>query len=204
MIVAFVCTKCGAPLPREAAGEGFVTCEYCGTTHHVHDGSAKEVRDGTPTAAALRAEQEVQRKRKFIAELQERMKAGASAYDAITSSARENLGPIGQTDAIARVAIALAEDFDGENGTKVTKDGIALSRIVEAYIKACYELRSVGRTEMNLPFLSAASDGPKHFLRDVTAADFAKLAQRPPRAPEPEPPPEPEPEPPKKKGWWPF
>jgi molecular chaperone DnaK len=125
-------------------------------------------------------------------------------YDALCSAAREHLGTLGQSDGIARVTLALAADFDAENRTNCTTDVTALSRLADAYMKACVELARTPQTEMNLPFLTANETGPKHFQLTVTPAVFAALASREPAKAAEAPRAEAGEEPPKKKGWWPF
>jgi hypothetical protein len=193
-----MCARCGAPLPAATAGNAFVTCAYCNATLKVV---------GTETSVAKEAPPPEQggwfeRVQKFGDRLEERLDAGEIAYDAICAAAREHLGSMGETDGLARVTLALAVDFDRENGTKTTRDAEVLRRLADSYITACIRLPKLGRETINLPFLANAPDGPKHLNREVTARDFAVLAAREPlREP---PPPPPEPEAPKKKGWWPF
>lgn len=206
MTTALVCAKCGAPLPLQAAGQQFVSCEYCSATLRVDATGATLAQDAgavssTPLEKLL--EDAAARRRSFVEALAKHLAAKMKPYDALCSAAREHLGALGQSDGIARVTLALAADFDAKNRTKCTEDANALARLAEAYMKACEELAHKARTEMNLPFLTANEEGPKHFQLEVTPAIFAALVTREPVQPTAEPPP-PAAEPPKKKGWWPF
>jgi hypothetical protein len=151
--------------------------------------------------------------------LKERLEAGDKPYDALCAAARAHVDGVGGSlDAIeplARATLAIAHDFDEENHTDAFTDATSLARIVEAYLKASVELATVSETSINLPFLSAAADGPKHLQRTLVASNLAALAQRAPFvAPKPAAPPAPaarvfvpvedEPVEKKKKGWWPF
>jgi len=69
----------------------------------------------------------------------------------------------------------LAEEFKKENGIDLTKDNLALQRLKEAAEKAKMELSSSTQTEVNLPFITADSSGPKHLLIKITRAKFERL-----------------------------
>ena len=55
-------------------------------------------------------------------------------------------------------------EFKKENGVDISKDPMALQRIKEAAEKAKVELSSSSSTEINLPYLTADSTGPKHLV----------------------------------------
>lgn len=57
----------------------------------------------------------------------------------------------------------------------ITKDKLALQRVREASEKAKIELSSTAQTEVNLPYLSADSSGPKHLQLTITRAKFESL-----------------------------
>lgn len=61
-------------------------------------------------------------------------------------------------------------------GLDVTKDSMALQRLREAAEKAKVELSSSLQTEINLPYLSADSTGPKHLITSLSRAKFEQLA----------------------------
>ncbi len=69
----------------------------------------------------------------------------------------------------------LADEFKKESGIDLTKDNLALQRLREAAEKAKIELSSSTQTEVNLPFITADSSGPKHLLIKITRAKFENL-----------------------------
>jgi molecular chaperone DnaK len=69
----------------------------------------------------------------------------------------------------------LADEFKKENGIDLTKDKLALQRLKEAAEKAKIELSSGQQTEVNLPFITADAEGPKHLQVTVTRAKFESL-----------------------------
>lgn len=69
----------------------------------------------------------------------------------------------------------LAEAFKKEHGLDLRKDKMALQRLKEAAEKAKIELSGVMQTEINLPFIIADKDGPKHLVHKMTRAGLEKL-----------------------------
>jgi molecular chaperone DnaK len=69
----------------------------------------------------------------------------------------------------------LAADFIKAEGIDLTKDKLALQRLKEAAEKAKIELSSTQTTEVNLPFITADQNGPKHLVKTITRADLEKL-----------------------------
>jgi molecular chaperone DnaK len=69
----------------------------------------------------------------------------------------------------------VAEEFRRENGIDLRKDPMALQRLSEACEKAKKELSSVQQTDINLPFITADANGPKHLLMTITRAKFEQL-----------------------------
>ena len=69
----------------------------------------------------------------------------------------------------------LAADFNKAEGIDLTKDKLALQRLKEAAEKAKIELSSTHTTEVNLPFITADQNGPKHLVKTITRADLEKL-----------------------------
>ena len=69
----------------------------------------------------------------------------------------------------------LAADFNNAEGIDLTKDKLALQRLKEAAEKAKIELSSTQTTEVNLPFITADQNGPKHLVKTITRADLEKL-----------------------------
>ncbi|MBX9813983.1 MAG: molecular chaperone DnaK [Sphingomonas sp.] len=69
----------------------------------------------------------------------------------------------------------LAEDFKKAEGIDLTKDKLALQRLKEAAEKAKIELSSAQTTEVNLPFITADQNGPKHLVKNISRADLERL-----------------------------
>jgi len=74
-----------------------------------------------------------------------------------------------------RVLDYIAEEFKKQEGIDVRKDPMALQRVREAAEKAKMELSTLMQTEINLPFITATADGPKHLNMTLTRAKFEQL-----------------------------
>jgi len=83
---------------------------------------------------------------------------------------------LGGDDFDQRIIDWLAENFARENGgIDLRKDKMALQRLKEAAEKAKIELSSVTSTNINLPFITADENGPKHLDATLTRAKFEEL-----------------------------
>lgn len=71
----------------------------------------------------------------------------------------------------------LADEFKKSSGIDLSKDKMALQRLKEAAEKAKIELSSTLKTNINLPFITADSTGPKHLDIDLTRAKFDSLTK---------------------------
>jgi molecular chaperone DnaK len=71
----------------------------------------------------------------------------------------------------------LVSEFKKENGMDISKDPMALQRLREAAEKAKIELSSSPQTEINLPYVTADSTGPKHLVITITKSKFDQLTQ---------------------------
>ncbi len=71
----------------------------------------------------------------------------------------------------------LAEEFKKSEGLDLRKDPMALQRLKEAAEKAKIELSGSSQTQVNLPFITATADGPKHLDILVTRAKFQELTE---------------------------
>ena len=72
----------------------------------------------------------------------------------------------------------LAEEFKKDENMDLREDPAALQRLKEAAEKAKIELSSSSKTEINLPYVTATSSGPKHLVRNLTKAQFEQLADK--------------------------
>jgi molecular chaperone DnaK len=71
----------------------------------------------------------------------------------------------------------LITEFKNENGIDLSKDPMALQRVREAAEKAKIELSSSPQTEINLPYVTADSTGPKHIVTTINKSKFEQLTQ---------------------------
>ena len=69
----------------------------------------------------------------------------------------------------------LADEFKRQEGIDLRKDAMALQRLKEAAEKAKIELSTVMETTINLPFITADQNGPKHLQINITRAKFEQL-----------------------------
>jgi len=72
----------------------------------------------------------------------------------------------------------IAEEFKKEQGIDIRKDRQALQRLYEAAEKAKIELSTTAQSTVNLPFITADANGPKHLNTNVTRAQFDQLTQK--------------------------
>jgi len=82
---------------------------------------------------------------------------------------------LGGDDYDRRIVDWLAEEFKKENGIDLKADRQALQRLTEAAEKAKIELSSRLETTVNLPFITADQNGPKHLETTLTRAKFEQL-----------------------------
>ncbi len=82
---------------------------------------------------------------------------------------------LGGDDFDQRLIDYIADEFEKQEGIDLRKDKMALQRLKEAAEKAKIELSSQTQTNINLPFITATQDGPKHLSMDVTRAKFEQL-----------------------------
>jgi molecular chaperone DnaK len=76
-----------------------------------------------------------------------------------------------------RVLEYIADEFKKTEGIDLRKDPMALQRLREAAEKAKMELSQLMQTEINLPFITATPDGPKHLNMTLTRAKFEQLVE---------------------------
>ncbi|MCX7875318.1 MAG: molecular chaperone DnaK [Melioribacteraceae bacterium] len=82
---------------------------------------------------------------------------------------------LGGDDFDQRLIDYLADEFQKQEGIDLRKDPMALQRLKEAAEKAKIELSSSMQTDVNLPFITATQDGPKHLNINITRAKFEQL-----------------------------
>lgn len=84
---------------------------------------------------------------------------------------------LGGEDFDQRIVTYLAETFRKDNGIDLRGDKLALQRLKEAAEKTKIELSSTMQTEVNLPFITADSSGPKHLNLKLTRAKLETLVE---------------------------
>jgi molecular chaperone DnaK len=82
---------------------------------------------------------------------------------------------LGGDDFDQRVIDWLADEFKKQEGIDLRKDPMALQRLKEAAEKAKCELSTAVQTDVNLPFVTATQDGPKHLNVNLSRAKFEQL-----------------------------
>ncbi|ALC13417.1 molecular chaperone DnaK [Sphingopyxis sp. 113P3] len=84
---------------------------------------------------------------------------------------------LGGEDFDSKLVEFLADTFKKDEGIDLRTDKLALQRLKEAAEKAKIELSSAATTEVNLPFITADANGPKHLVKTITRADLEKLVE---------------------------
>ncbi|MFM7425408.1 MAG: molecular chaperone DnaK, partial [Elainella sp.] len=100
------------------------------------------------------------------------LEVGDGVFEVLSTSGDTHLGG---DDFDKKIVDYLAEEFRKSEGIDLRKDKQALQRLTEAAEKAKIELSSVTQAEINLPFITATQDGPKHLEMTLTRAKFEEL-----------------------------
>jgi molecular chaperone DnaK len=100
------------------------------------------------------------------------LEVGDGVFEVLATSGDTHLGG---DDFDKKIVDFLAEEFMRTEGIDLRKDKQALQRLTEAAEKAKIELSSVTQAEVNLPFITATQDGPKHLDMTLTRAKFEEL-----------------------------
>lgn len=100
------------------------------------------------------------------------LEIGEGVFEVKSTSGNNHLGG----DDFDQVIIDyLADQFKKENGIDLRKDKMALQRLKESAETAKKELSSAMSSTINLPFITATQDGPKHMNMDLTRSKFNEL-----------------------------
>jgi len=102
------------------------------------------------------------------------LEIGEGVFEVKATSGNTQLGG---DDWDQRVIDWLVTGFKNDHGVDLSKDAMALQRLKEAAEKAKIELSSVQETEVNLPFITATSEGPLHLQRKLTRSEFQKMTE---------------------------
>jgi molecular chaperone DnaK len=84
---------------------------------------------------------------------------------------------LGGEDFDQRIIDYVIDEFKKDQGVDLKKDILALQRLKEAAEKAKIELSSGAQTEINLPYITADANGPKHLAIKITRAKFESLVE---------------------------
>ncbi|MEN1759750.1 molecular chaperone DnaK [Anoxynatronum sibiricum] len=100
------------------------------------------------------------------------LELGDGVFEVLATNGNNHLGG----DDFDEVLIEhIADEFKKQEGIDLRKDRMALQRLKEAAEKAKKELSSTTTTTINLPFITATNEGPKHLNMDLTRAKFDEL-----------------------------
>ncbi|MCD6466436.1 MAG: molecular chaperone DnaK [Methanomicrobia archaeon] len=99
---------------------------------------------------------------------------GEGVFEVVSTSGDTHLGG---DDWDKKIMDYLIEEFKKETGVDISKDKMALQRLKDASEKAKIELSSVMQTEINLPYITADSSGPKHLVKTLTRTKFEALTE---------------------------
>lgn len=100
------------------------------------------------------------------------LEIGDGTFEVLATAGNNRLGG----DDFDKIIIDyLAEEFKKAEGVDLRNDNMALQRLKEAAEKAKKELSSTMSTNINLPFITATAEGPKHLNIDLSRAKFEEL-----------------------------
>jgi len=99
---------------------------------------------------------------------------GEGVFEVVATSGDTHLGG---DDIDQRLIDHVADTFRADSGIDLRKDQMALQRLKEACEKAKCELSTVSETDLNLPFITADSSGPKHLSTRITRAKLEELTR---------------------------
>ncbi len=97
---------------------------------------------------------------------------GDGVFEVLSTNGDTHLGG---DDWDQRLIDYLADEFKKQEGIDLRKDSMALQRLKEAAEKAKMELSSAQETTVNLPFITATNEGPKHLQLSITRAKFEQI-----------------------------
>ncbi len=100
------------------------------------------------------------------------LEVGEGVFEVLSTSGDTHLGG---DDFDKKIVDHMADDFAKKEGIDLRKDRQALQRLTEAAEKAKIELSSSTQAEINLPFITATQDGPKHLELQLTRGKFEEI-----------------------------
>ena len=100
------------------------------------------------------------------------LEIGSGVFEVLSTNGDTHLGGDNFDE---KIIDFIVDEFKSQTGIDASKDPMAYQRIREAAEKAKIELSNSSETEINLPYLSAVSDGPKHFVGKLSRAKFEQM-----------------------------
>jgi molecular chaperone DnaK len=100
------------------------------------------------------------------------LEIGSGVFEVLSTNGDTHLGGDNFDE---KIIDWIVDEFKSQTGIDASKDPMAYQRIREAAEKAKIELSNSSETEINLPYLSAVSDGPKHFVGKLSRAKFEQM-----------------------------
>lgn len=100
------------------------------------------------------------------------LEIGDGVFEVLSTNGDTHLGG---DDFDQKIIDKLVKDFENTDGVNLKEDRTALQRLKEAAEKAKIELSTSEQTEINIPYITATSSGPKHLKVSMTRSDLEKL-----------------------------
>jgi len=102
------------------------------------------------------------------------LEIGSGVFEVLSTNGDTHLGGDNFDE---KIIDWIVSEFKAETGIDAAKDPMAYQRIREGAEKAKVELSASNETEINLPYLSANSEGPKHFTKKLSKAQFESMCE---------------------------
>jgi len=102
------------------------------------------------------------------------LEIGSGVFEVLSTNGDTHLGGDNFDE---KIIDWIVSEFKAETGIDAAKDPMAYQRIREGAEKAKVELSASNETEINLPYLSANSEGPKHFVKRLSKAQFESMCE---------------------------
>ncbi len=102
------------------------------------------------------------------------LELGEGVFEVLATAGNNRLGG---DDFDQRIVDYLVQEFKKEQGIDLSKDNMAMQRLKEAAEKAKIELSGLLSANINLPFITADQNGPKHLDMTITRAKFEELTR---------------------------
>ncbi|MBN1941025.1 MAG: molecular chaperone DnaK [Candidatus Diapherotrites archaeon] len=100
------------------------------------------------------------------------MEFGSGVFEVKSTSGDTQLGGTDMDNAIVEYIVS---EYKNTENIDLEKDKVAMQRVIDAVEKAKIELSSVIETEINLPYITATKDGPKHLVTKLTRAKLEQI-----------------------------